>query len=62
MARLRSLRSRGAIVLMATHDFDSADAVVDRAVCLERGRLTAVAPAGGTLRERYRQAVAGARP
>jgi len=61
MARLRSLRARGAIVIMATHDFDSAEAVVDRAVCLERGRLMPVAPAGGTLRERYRQAVAGAR-
>jgi heme exporter protein A len=58
-ARLRSLRATGAIVLMATHDFESADGLVDRAVCLQAGRVRAVDDSGGTLRERYRRAIAG---
>jgi heme exporter protein A len=57
-ARLRALRADGAIVLMATHDFDTADGLVDRAVCLDDGRLRNMATAGGSLRERYRQALA----
>jgi heme exporter protein A len=55
--RLRSLRSRGAIVVMATHDFDTADAVVDRALCLKAGRLLTVEAGAGTLRDRYRRAL-----
>src|SRR5262245_10134599 len=39
VARLRTLRERGTIVVMATHDFESADAVVDVPVCLRDGRL-----------------------
>ena len=57
MARLRSLKTTGAIVLMATHDFESADGLVDRAVCLQSGRARELDDAGGTLRERYRRAV-----
>ena len=57
--RLKGLRSQGAIVLMATHDFDTAAEVVDRAVCLERGRMLPV-PAGSTpLRSRYRDVLRG---
>jgi heme exporter protein A len=56
-ARLRSLKSTGAIVLMATHDFESADGLVDRAVCLQAGRARDVESAEGTLRERYRRAI-----
>jgi ABC-type multidrug transport system ATPase subunit len=55
--RLRSLRDRGAIVVMATHDFDTAEAVVDRAVCVDRGRAWAVAAGTGSLRDRYRHAL-----
>ena len=58
--RLRQLRAGGAIVVMATHDFDSAERLVDRAFCLSGGRPRALDSAGGTLRERYRRAVAGA--
>jgi hypothetical protein len=42
---------------MATHDFDTAESVVDEAVCLSNGRLAPIAPTGGSLRARYRQAV-----
>ncbi len=53
--RLRSLRERGTIVVMATHDFDTAEAVVDRAICVDRGRAWPVSAGGGSLRERYRR-------
>jgi ABC-type multidrug transport system ATPase subunit len=56
--RLRSLREAGSVVVMATHDFDSAEGVVDRAICLNNGRARPMAQAGGRLRERYRQALA----
>ena len=53
--RLRSLRERGTIVVMATHDFDTAEAVVDRAICVDRGRAWPVTSGAGSLRERYRR-------
>jgi ABC-type multidrug transport system ATPase subunit len=52
--RLRTLRASGAIVVMATHDFDTADGLVDHAVCLDNGRLMPVVAGNGRLRERYR--------
>jgi heme ABC exporter ATP-binding subunit CcmA len=58
--RLRALRERGAIVIMATHDFDSADEVIDRALCLQAGRLIPIDPGAGRLRDRYRRAIEGA--
>jgi heme exporter protein A len=54
--RLRQLAASGAIVVMATHDFDLADGVVDEAVCLSNGRLIPMAGAG-PLRQRYRDAL-----
>jgi heme exporter protein A len=60
--RLRALRASGAIVLMATHDFDTADGLVDRAVCLTNGRLQPIEEGDGTLRERFRRAVEERRP
>ena len=56
VGRLRSLRDRGAIVVMATHDFESADGLIDRALCLTNGRAVAIDGRGGTLRDRYRAA------
>jgi heme exporter protein A len=56
-ARLRSLRDSGAIVVMATHDFETADAVVDRAVCLKDGRAREMPADGGSVRDRYRRTV-----
>jgi heme ABC exporter ATP-binding subunit CcmA len=58
--RLRRLRSDGAIVVMATHEFDTADGLVDRAVCLRDGRLRDVAAGPAPLVERYRHALAEA--
>ena len=58
--RLRQLRASGAIVVMATHDFDLADGCVDEAVCLANGKLVPMASEGGSLRQRYRDAVEAA--
>lgn len=55
--RLRSLRDAGHIVVMATHDFDTAAAVVDVSVCVDRGRAWPVAEGAGSLRDRYRRAL-----
>jgi heme exporter protein A len=60
VARLKALRDAGAIVVMATHDFDSADGVIDRGVCLLAGRARELPGGPAPLRERYRQAIAGA--
>ena len=57
-ARLIRLRADGAIVLMATHDFDSATALVDRMICLRNGRTRDLGPVSGSLRDRYRSAMA----
>jgi heme exporter protein A len=59
VSRLRSLRDRGAVVVMATHDFESADGVIDRAICLSQGRALPMDVASGSLRDRYRAAIAG---
>jgi heme ABC exporter ATP-binding subunit CcmA len=55
--RLRALRDAGAIVVMATHDFESADQLVDRAVCLKEGRAREIPAGSGTIRERYRRSL-----
>jgi ABC-type multidrug transport system ATPase subunit len=59
-SRLRQLRESGAIVLMATHDFENADDIVDRMICLREGRMRELADVRGNLRARYRQAMAEA--
>ena len=58
-ARLRVLRDEGAIIVMATHDFESADGLVDTPVCLRDGRLLSIPAGGEPLRARYRRAVQG---
>ena len=60
VARLRMLRASGAIVVMATHDFESADGLVDRALCLSEGRVVPIAQGDAPLRARYRQALSEA--
>ena len=57
VARLASLRGNGTIVIMATHDFDTADGLIDRGLSVIDGRVAPIADGGATLRERYRQAV-----
>ena len=59
--RLSAIRTSGAIVVMATHDFDSADGVVTAAWQLSEGRAAPLAAGGGTLRDRYRAAIYEAR-
>ncbi len=58
VARLRSLRGEGCIVIVATHDLDLADGLLDRVAVLRDGRLVAIEDAAGPLRERYRSAIA----
>jgi heme exporter protein A len=57
--RLRTLRGAGAIVLMATHDFEHAEGLIDRMICLRDGKAREI---GGTghARDRYRAAMAEA--
>ena len=57
LARLRTLRASGAIVVMATHDLDVVDGVINTAVCLQGGRLVAIPAGSESLRARYRRAV-----
>ena len=52
--RLQELKARGRIVLLTTHDFEAADGLLDRAALLWDGRLAAIEPAVGSLREQYR--------
>ncbi len=53
IARLRELRSAGCLMLVATHDLDVGEAVLDRAVILHDGRLIASEPDVRGLRKRY---------
>jgi heme exporter protein A len=61
VARLKGLRAHGHIVVLATHDLDLAEGLFDRAAVLRDGRLLDVEEGAGTLRERYRRAIATAR-
>ena len=62
IARLKELRSRGCITLLATHDLDTAEAVLDRAVILRDGRLVASEPDVRGLRKRYQARLQTAMP
>jgi ABC-type multidrug transport system ATPase subunit len=55
--RLAGLRAAGCIVLLATHDLETVDGLVDRAVTLQNGRLQPIPPGAAPLRERYRAAM-----
>ena len=58
VARLSGLRAAGCMVLLATHDLDIVDGLLDRAIVLRAGRTIPISSAAGSLRERYRAAVA----
>ena len=60
IGRLGDLKTAGAIVLMATHDFDSAERVVDRMVCVKQGRLREPVASAMPLKDRYRAAMSEA--
>jgi heme ABC exporter ATP-binding subunit CcmA len=53
--RLQGLRQAGAIVLVTTHDLETIEQVIDRAVMLQNGRLVTIEPGEGSLRDRYRR-------
>ena len=59
--RLTAIRVAGAVVVMATHDFDSAEGIVTQAWQLSEGRAVPLREGSGTLRERYRVAIREAR-
>ncbi|MEO7134993.1 MAG: heme ABC exporter ATP-binding protein CcmA [Vicinamibacterales bacterium] len=61
VTRLRERQSAGRMIVLATHDLDVVDGVLTRALFLINGRQsTDSSVAGGSLRERYQAAVAGA--
>jgi ABC-type multidrug transport system ATPase subunit len=53
--RLDDLRRSGAIVLITTHDLETIEPVIDRAVMLQGGRLMTIEAGTDSLRERYRR-------
>ena len=57
VARLGEIRAGGAIVIVATHDLDLVDGLLDEAVLLVGGRLAPLAAGAGSLRARYRAQV-----
>ena len=52
--RLKGLRELGRLVVLATHDLDVAERLVDRVVVLKDGRLVADEASPAELRQRYR--------
>jgi ABC-type multidrug transport system ATPase subunit len=60
--RLRALRAAGCITLLATHDFDIAETVLDRAVILRDGRVSGTEPDVRDLRQRYHERLRASLP
>jgi heme exporter protein A len=58
VARLGSLREAGAIVILATHDLDVADGLLDHAVFLRDGRMMESVSRPEALRSTYRAVMA----
>jgi ABC-type multidrug transport system ATPase subunit len=60
--RLRDLRDEGAIVILATHDLDLADGLLDHAVFLRDGRVVESLARPEALRSTYRTLMTARRP
>jgi heme ABC exporter ATP-binding subunit CcmA len=60
LARLRALREAGAIVVLATHDLDLAEGLLDHVVFLRDGRMVHAMDRPTGLRETYRTVVGAA--
>ena len=58
--RLKDRQRAGCLIVLATHDLDVVDGLLTRALFLINGRQSADPQSGGSLRDRYQQAVAGA--
>jgi ABC-type multidrug transport system ATPase subunit len=54
LARLRDLKTQGAIVVLATHDLDVAEGLFDRAVFIRDGRMMEAVTGSEALRATYR--------
>jgi ABC-2 type transport system ATP-binding protein len=54
LSRLRGLRDDGAIVILATHDLDLAEGLLDGALFLRDGRVVDTVARPGALRSTYR--------
>jgi heme exporter protein A len=61
VARLRSLRDGGAIVILATHDLDLAEGLLDEAVFLRDGRVVDAVSRPEGLRSTYRSVMSRGR-
>jgi heme exporter protein A len=53
--RLAGLGERECIVLVTTHDLETIESIIDRALILQQGRLMPIEPGAGSLRDRYRR-------
>jgi len=54
--RLDGLRAKGCIVVLASHDLETIEPLIDRAVMLKEGKIVPLPAAGGSLRDRFRTA------
>ncbi len=59
-ARLKQVAESGAILIVATHDLDVADGLINRMAVVRGGKLLADDAAGGGIRQRYRALVGAA--
>jgi ABC-type multidrug transport system ATPase subunit len=55
--RLRDLKRQGCILLLATHDLETVEGLLDRVAVLREGRLVEIGERGGSLRDRFRGAM-----
>jgi ABC-type multidrug transport system ATPase subunit len=60
VGRLRDEQARGVLTVLATHDLDVVDGLLTRELFLRNGRLVEVDAGEGSLRDRYRAAIATA--
>jgi heme exporter protein A len=60
IARLKGLQTAGCIIILATHDLDSAEYVLTRPLYLRGGRVASDAGVSGDLRSRYAKVMASA--
>jgi heme ABC exporter ATP-binding subunit CcmA len=58
VARLRDRQQAGCLIVLATHDLDTVDGLLTRALFLVGGRPLGDSTGGGTLRQRYQAAIA----
>jgi heme exporter protein A len=62
IARLRQLRSSGTVIVLATHDLDLSEGLLDQAVFLRDGRMVQSVARPDGLRSTYRSVMTGSTP